>query len=95
MLGNLLNFSDPSKNSYYFPFIIIIIIILFLFQIIKDYFFKKDHNLIDSFDIELPPNESYDFSLATRKESLRIRYLIAYVITHCAMWAKAPYLPYS
>ena len=49
MIGNLLNFSDPSKNSYYFPFIIIIIIILFLFQIIKDYFFKKDQNLFKRF----------------------------------------------
>ena len=94
MIGNLLNFSDPSKNSYYFPFIIIIIIILFLFQIIKDYFFKKVQNLIDSFDIELEPNESYDFSIVTRKESLRIRYLIAFIITRCAMWAKAPYLYY-
>ena len=91
-----LNLSDPSKNSYYFPIIIGIATILLILQLIimllKD--FRRDQNLDSnvSFDKTLQGNMSYPTIIINRKNSLKSRYLIAFVITRSAMWAKAPYL---
>ena len=94
MLGNLFNFSDPSKNSYYFSFIIIIIIITLLIHFIKEYLGKKDQDLNISVDKELPTNDDYNPMLISHKNSLKSRYLLAYIITRCSMWAEVPYLYY-
>ena len=91
-----LNLSDPSKNSYYFPILIGIATILLILQLIimllKD--FRRDPNLDSnvSFDKTLQGNMSYPTIIINRKNSLKSRYLIAFVITRSAMWAKAPYL---
>ena len=91
-----LNLSDPSKNSYYFPILIGIATILLILQLIimllKD--FRRDQNLDSnvSFDKTLQGNMSYPTIIINRKNSLKSRYLIAFVITRSAMWAKAPYL---
>ena len=37
-------------------------------------------------------NELDESILEKKKNSLRSRYLVAYIITRSAMWAKAPYL---
>ena len=90
-----LNFTDPSKNSYYMPVLLGIATILLIIQLtilfIKK--LKKDPNLNESMDKTLKFNYSYeDKTLSERKDSLKARYLIAFVLTRSAMWAKAPYL---
>ena len=91
-----LNLSDPSKNSYYFPILIgiatILLILLLIIMLLKD--FRRDQNLDSnvSFDKTLQGNMSYPTIIINRKNSLKSRYLIAFVITRSAMWAKAPYL---
>jgi len=91
-----LNLSDPSKNSFYFPVIATIALVLMLIQLIimllKDLRKDSNQNMNVSMDKTLGDNQSYSLSLPNRKESLKYRYLIAFVITRSAMWAKAPYL---
>ena len=94
MLGNLLNFSDPSKNSYYFSFIIIMIIIILLIHLIKEYLGKKAQDLDIQMDKELSNNDDDNPMLISHKKSLKSRYLLAYIITRCTMWAEVPYLYY-
>ena len=43
-------------------------------------------------DKTLAQDQNYSMTLETRKNSLKSRYLIAFVLTRSAMWAKAPYL---
>ena len=91
-----LNFTDPSKNSYYMPVLIGIATILLIIQLIiwmlKE--LRRDPSLNESMDKTLGENISYENRtiLVTRKNSLKARYLIAFVLTRSAMWAKAPYL---
>ena len=91
-----MNFTDPSKNSYYFPILIGIATILLIIQLIilalKSYNAKKDESGNAQFDQTLQNNMSYPSLLAKNKNSLKYRYLIAYILTRSAMWAKAPYL---
>ena len=94
MLGNLFNFSDPSKNSYYFSFIIIMIIIILLIHLIKEYLGKKAKDLDIQVDKELSNNDDDNPMLISHKNSLKSRYLLAYIITRCSMWAEVPYLYY-
>ena len=103
MFEGILNLSDPSKNSYYYPILIGIATILLLIQLIililKDYQKKKypDLNLNKSMentfvkDKIYPENVDID-KIKEERETLRARYLIAFVLTRSAMWSKAPYL---
>ncbi len=103
MFEGILNLSDPSKNSYYYPILIGIATILLLIQLIililKDYQKKKypDLNLNQSMentfvrDKIYPENVDID-KIKDDRETLRARYLIAFVLTRSAMWSKAPYL---
>ena len=93
MLGNIINFSDPSKNSYYFSFAILIITIILLIQLIimnlKKYPVRQNPAPNSSLDNKFP----YDKQLLRhRKDALKSRYLLAFAITRSAMWAKVPYL---
>ena len=91
-----INLSDPSKNSFYFPVIAaigtILLLIQLLIMLLKDLRKDSNTNMNQSMDKTLADNQSYSLTLSTRKESLKYRYLIAFVITRSAMWAKAPYL---
>ncbi len=91
-----INLSDPSKNSFYFPVIAaigtILLLIQLLIMLLKDLRKDSNTNMNQSMDKTLADNQSYSLTLPTRKESLKYRYLIAFVITRSAMWAKAPYL---
>ena len=92
-----LNLTDPSKNSYYFPILAGIATILLIIQLIimlmKE--FKRrsggDGDVNNSM-LTLQPNMNYSMTLESRKDSLKYRYLVAFVLTRSAMWAKAPYL---
>ena len=90
-----INLSDPSKNSYYFPIIIgigtILLIIQLIIMLLKE--LRRDSSDPNvSMDKTLQQDKSYPSLLESRKNSLKSRYLVAFVLTRSAMWAKAPYL---
>ena len=89
-----INLSDPSKNSYYFPIIIgiatILLIIQLIIMLLKE--LRRDPSDLNvSMDKTLAQDQNYSMTLETRKNSLKSRYLIAFVLTRSAMWARAPY----
>ena len=95
MFDITINLSDPSKNSYYFPIIIgiatILLIIQLIIMLLKE--LRRDPSDLNvSMDKTLAQDQNYSMTLETRKNSLKSRYLIAFVLTRSAMWAKAPYL---
>ena len=91
-----INLSDPSKDSFYFPILVgvltIILLINLIIMIIKENkrIPGQDNNM--SMDRTFQNNVTYPSILERKKNSLRSRYLVAYIITRSAMWAKAPYL---
>ena len=78
-----INLSDPSKNSFYFPVIAaigtILLLIQLLIMLLKDLRKDSNTNMNQSMDKTLAENQSYSITLPTRKESLKYRYLIAFV----------------
>ena len=93
MLYFTLNLIDPSKNSYYYPILISITAVFLLIHIMiktirrlrGDEYFDLIYN--DPYiSLELPLN----FEL--KKNILKCKYLLAFVIYRSALWAKAPYL---
>ena len=90
-----LNFSDPSQSSYYFPIIIGMTTILLIMNLLIVFLKEKRKQASDpnvSINTTLEPNVNYSMSLEGKKNYLKTKYLIAYIITRSAMWAKAPYL---
>ena len=91
-----LNLSDPSKNSFYFPILIAFTTILFILKLIinllKNCKSEPNLDINDSLDKTLEVNIRYSTVLGRRIKSLQLRYLIAYLITRAAIWAKTPYL---
>ena len=89
-------FSDPSKNSYYFPIIIGIAAILLIIELslllIKEYKASQNQDLNISMDNTLQNNMSYPSLMIIRKNNLKSRYLLAYLLARAAMWSKAPYI---
>ena len=78
----LFNFSDPSKNSYYLPFILIIFLIYLLLKTVMNIFNKQNN---DTYNSEIQMLNDIDSSiLKSRINSLRCRYLIAYITTRIA-----------
>ena len=100
MLEEILNLSDPSKNSYYFPILLGISIIFLLIQLIIKNYQKKKYPYIDvkeSFDNifkkdKIYPKNIHIEEIKIESEVLSARYLIAFVLIRSAMWSKAPYL---
>jgi MFS family permease len=91
-----LNLTDPSKNSYYMPILIgiatILLIIQLLIMLLKELRRESGQDTNVSMDMTLQANMSYSNDLVQNKNSLKARYLVAFVLTRSAMWAKAPYL---
>ena len=95
MLEFHLNLTDPSKNSYYFPIIIgiatILLIIQLIIMLLKELRRESGADPNTSMDKTLP-SILKETPIYQNKNSLKARYLIAFVLTRSAMWAKAPYL---
>ena len=88
-----INFTDPSKISYYYPIILILIIFLIFLNFLI-FFLKKQfsYDVNSSMNNTLQENQSYSMTFIKNKNSLKFRYLLGYVLTRAAMWTKAPYL---
>ena len=91
-----LNLTDPSKNSYYFPIIVCIVLVLFLIQMLI-ILLKQLRSTSSKFsqpvdDKTFANSALIEDSLRNAKDSLKSRYIIAFILTRSAMWAKAPYL---
>ena len=88
-----LNFTDPSLNSYYYPILcgisLVLVIIQLLISFLKD---KDDINSNTSMNNTCLSNVNYSITFIKNKNGLKLRYLIAYILTRAAMWSKAPYL---
>ena len=90
------NLTDPSKNSYYIPILVgiatVLLIIQLIIMLLKELKRESGVDMNVSLDKTLQNNMDYSLTLETRKNSLKSIYLVAFVLTRSAMWAKAPYL---
>jgi MFS family permease len=88
-----LNSEDPYNPSYFFP-IILAMIITFLIVRLMIYIYKtkisRGRSLSSMSMDELP--DEYSKSLIDKKNSLKFRYLLAYILTRASIWSKSPYL---
>jgi MFS family permease len=84
--------TDPYDPVYYFPIIIGLFIILGLCQLFIMYLSHntEDNNL--SFNQSLSVNSDYSLNFITNKNSLRFRYVCAYLLMRASVWAKSPYI---
>ena len=91
-----LNLTDPSKDSYYLPIILsiatIFLIIQLIIMLLKELRRESGGDINISINKTLQHNMSYPSFLELRKNSLKSRFLIAFILTRSAMWAKTPYL---
>lgn len=90
-----IDFSSPSSNFYYLPYIISVGIIYLILHLIERYHKTKGapegkHN--KSMDQTFKTGGDYEPQLLEERNKLKLNYLIVYILTRSAMWAKAPYL---
>jgi hypothetical protein len=88
----LLNFTDPSRNSYYYPIIVILIVVLVILEFIIFFLKQAFDDVNSSMNNTLQLGVSYSMTFIKKKNTLKFRYLTAYILTRAAMWSKAPYL---
>lgn len=87
-----LNLSDPSNTSFYIPIILSLIIILIFLEFIIHILKNRSDNLNSSLDNTLQQGLVYSQTFIIRKNTLKFRYLLGYVLTRASMWSKSPYL---
>src|SRR5687767_13684399 len=84
---------NPLHPAYFYPIIIMYVIIFGLIYVIMYYvrkYYEKSRrraistSIIDGID--------YEDEFLKGKDKLKFRYLVAYMLTRSAIWAKAPYL---
>ena len=97
---NFLNFTsdDPSHPTFYYPIIIgylsIMILLYFITSFLKSKFSQPElsKSAGSFFQETLDPTKNYNVTIIEKKNSLKARYIIAFVLTRASMWAKSPYL---
>lgn len=82
---------NPASYSYYFPIIIGIFIALGLLQFVIMYF-QDNSDLNYSLNNTLSVNGNFSRTFINNKNSLRFRYMLAYLLTRASVWAKSPYI---
>jgi MFS family permease len=88
-----LNFDDPGQISYYYPTILLLFAMLILLNFIIYYLKEKNSADVNaSMNNTLQAGVSYSMTFINKKNDLKFRYLLGYVLTRAAMWTKAPYL---
>ena len=97
---NISSFSsdDPSQPAFYFPIIIgylsFMALLYFITSFLKNRFSQPElARFSSSYNQEtLDPTKSYNETIIEKKNSLKARYIIAFVLTRASIWAKSPYL---
>jgi len=89
-----INFTDPSKPSYYYPIIIAFLIMLLALYLVK---VILKNNLPEGVNLSLdnrtnPTGLSLNNIFFVDKNQLKIKYLIVFILARVAMWSKAPYM---
>jgi MFS family permease len=87
-----LNSSNPSDPSYYYPVMLLLFVILLLTEVLISALKNKLEDPNSSFNNTLQQGVSYSMTFIKRKNTLKFRYLLGYILTRAAMWSKAPYL---
>lgn len=86
---------NPNNPSYYVPFILGIVCLLGILQMIVLYLKNfSDDNAFGancSFNQSLDEN-CYSMTFISNKNSLKFRYIFAYMLTRASVWAKSPYI---
>lgn len=89
---------DPAQPSYYIPFLACLLAIISILYSLKTLLNnKKNSNVKENSKLvqiqdTLDPDQIYLPSINERKNNLRVRYLIAYVLTRGSIWSKTAYL---
>jgi len=83
---------DPNSYSYYFPIIIGISIILGILQLFILYLQDAYADMNFSLNHSLSVGGDYSITFITNKNSLKFRYMLAYLLTRASVWAKSPYI---
>lgn len=89
------NKNDPSSTAYFYRIIVVFFILLSLLKIISRWlsiYRKKEGGVNGDLEASLLYNVDYSTDFVKRKNSLKFRYLICYVIIKANIWAKSPYL---
>lgn len=84
--------SDPNNPAYYFPLILILFLIVGLSQMVILYLRHNSEDMNISFNQSLSVNSDYSYNFITNKNSLRFRYMLAYILMRASVWAKSPYI---
>lgn len=92
MSGDLFS-HNPNDPQYYFPVIIGIFGILGLFQLFNLWLRHTSDDLMDnSLNLTLTANSEFSITFITNKNSLKFRYITAYMLMRASVWAKSPYI---
>ena len=94
------NSSDPKDSAYFYPIMFVLIVIIGLIEL---FIRNSKHHLIISSDKDdetqhrkistsVFEDKNYPKDFLEKKNSLRIRYLSAYILTRAGMWSKTPYM---
>lgn len=83
---------DPSNPWYFFPIITSLLILLVLINGFVYLYNKNNQPDICSHNTSNSDISNESESLSKAKNSLRFRYLLAYLFTRASVWSKSPYL---
>src|SRR5690242_17640857 len=84
---------DPLHPAYFYSTIITLLALLGVLNI-TIYFLRlyTVHSRKRAMSSSLDDDKQYDPNFVDRKDSLKWRYLVAYVLTRASIWSKSPYL---
>lgn len=84
---------DPSEPKYYLPLILTIFSLLGILQLLITYLQHNDEEYINaSFNQTLSANSDISLTLINNKNNLKLKYLLAYLLTRASVWAKSGYI---
>lgn len=83
---------NPSSYSYYFPIIIGISCMLGILQLLIMYLQEINSEVNYSMNQSISVGGEFSVTFVTKKNSLKFRYILAYLCTRASVWAKSPYI---
>lgn len=84
---------NPGDPTYYIPIIMGIMGFLGLLQFAIYYLqYRNEDEMNLSLNQSLVAGSDYSITFITNKNSLRFRYVLAYLLTRASVWAKSPYI---